>query len=865
MSGPGDDRGWLARVFLVGPDPLDPGRAPDQITAWDSLLTWPTRLLVVLGAIVIGIIWAGSPGGIQLGWALQYGLLVAVSIVTSYWLTISLANLGVALLWVVASWDPLARRQPGERQWGASEALTWLNRQVGHVEAGATWVAVSLVWSHKLPCQLGLLAAVALLGEPIINGVARSRRFGGERAAADRAVLMMERRSLIYFATLAGLIALALQDWRQLGTFFPFMLTVIPGLAVRYVRFRLRKGQEGGQGGVSPAEVRTARLARAVVQQQVARYTGWVGPAIVVGFFALVGAVSIYERNQMASAAKDAEDGPPPPSDACVAERGGPLEPTLAMFLLADTQMHQLSGARFPGQMEVANVLVPVARRPVELDVLSTAAVVRYKQAYRDLVEARRVAGRTPPWWAHLGDFADLSCDDEMDRMLKLLVGFGPAGTKLLAGVAPGNHDSAFQGNFDWSPFWDGACNNGRLDKAASDKKLGEFLATELAHPDSSRRLTGWDRSGLSFGTTLSRFTVTPLGALGEGPARRGVVGVFVDTSDRGERDHGIAGEYGTFSGEQREQVLAAVKALREHPEAGAGPLDDPWFLVFAHIPFRELTGAGQRELGALIEALDGGGRPCRDGGDCTRPRVIALLSAHTHIAESHRHCIGQRLVRELVVGSVIDPPQQASLLEIGLDARGHAAARLSTLPAIAREGFVCAANGALGAGRCRDAMARLALEPACADLVAGAGRGSAPAETCEELERPLSVDEQIAGIVRHGGPDDPQEIVELETRRARALVGCVCRNPPPRLADACAKASESLLDDEVRSAAIAALAGDGARQAEMGCLSWAAAVVQRHKAAGMTMADAIHCGFDDPTLPPAQVLVAAAEGVACQ
>jgi hypothetical protein len=31
-----------------------------------------------------------------------------------------------------------------------------------------------------------------------------------------------------------------------------------------------------------------------------------------------------------------------------------------------------------------------------------------------------------------------------------------------------------------------------------------------------------------------------------------------------------------------------------------------------------------------------------------------------------------------------------------------------------------------------------------------------------------------------------------------------------------------------------------------------------------MTMADAIRCAFDDPTLPPAQVTVATREDVAC-
>src|SRR4029079_2427975 len=154
---------------------------------------------------------------------------------------------------------------------------------------------------------------------------------------------------------------------------------------------------------------------------------------------------------------------PPAPTDACVAERGGPVEPSLAMFLLADTQIHELGRKRFPGQMEVADAIVPVARRPVELDMLSTATVIRGQSVYRQLAAARAKAGLSPPLWAHVGDFADLSCTNEMDRMLELLQGYSP-GERKLPGIAPGNHDMSFQGNFAWSPYWDQACGQ-RMNK----------------------------------------------------------------------------------------------------------------------------------------------------------------------------------------------------------------------------------------------------------------------------------------------------------------------------------------------------------------------------------------------------------------
>jgi hypothetical protein len=68
----------------------------------------------------------------------------------------------------------------------------------------------------------------------------------------------------------------------------------------------------------------------------------------------------------------------------------------------------------------------------------------------------------------------------------------------------------------------------------------------------------------------------------------------------------------------------------------------------------------------------------------------------------------------------------------------------------------------------------------------------------------------------------------------------------------------------EAYAPAITELARDPDRRVELACLSWAASALQRHKAAGMTMADAIRCAFDDPTLPPAQVTVAVAEDVSC-
>jgi len=258
-------------------------------------------------------------------------------------------------------------------------------------------------------------------------------------------------------------------------------------------------------------------------------------------------------------------------------------------------------------------------------------------------------------------------------------------------------------------------------------------------------------------------------------------------------------------------------------------------------------------------------------GPACDGPRVLALVTAHTHIAESHRHCVGQRLVREIVVGSVIDPPEQAAWLEIGADPHGHGALRLSTMPSVARPGFVCSAEHALDAGVCRRAIASLSASPACQALIAGEGGETETADSCEALERPLSIAEQLEGIVRHGGPTERSEIEKAERRRALALLDCVCREG---VGPAAREACHALRDPAVRAAPLAGeayapivrgLAGDPARQQELTCLAWAAADLQQHKATGMTMADALRCAFDDPTLPAAQVTVSSRQDVPCK
>ena len=456
--------------------------------------------------------------------------------------------------------------------------------------------------------------------------------------------------------------------------------------------------------------------------------------------------------------------------------------------------------------------------------------------------------------------------------MLELLQGYSP-GERKLAGIAPGNHDMSFQGNFAWSPYWDQACGQ-RMNKMESDLRLKKLL---------DERLVPGGKTFPPSGSSASRFTVSRLGTVGPkngtkngqttGGRAHGVFAIFLDTSDRGARDFGIAGTFGTFSGDQKDEILAAVDGMMADGSDGTS-YADPWFVLLAHHPYAELTPWSRSRLNELVLALDAKGGSCKSTQtNCLAPRVLGLITAHTHIVETHRHCIGQRQVREIVVGSVIDPPEQASWVEIGLDAHNHGSLRLATLPTVARAGLVCSAEHMIDAGACRREMALLAAAPACQDLIASDAAGGESPASCEELERPLSTAAQVDGIVRHGGPKAPGDLILADDKRARALLACVCRDvgdpsqPNPHgvaIQAACAKC-EPPLKDEAYASIIKAVAEDPTREQELTCLAWAAADLQEHKAAGMTMADALRCAFDDPTLPPAQVAVASLEEIPCR
>ena len=121
------------------------------------------------------------------------------------------------------------------------------------------------------------------------------------------------------------------------------------------------------------------------------------------------------------------------------------------MFIVADSQLHELRGKRSGVHLDLVDSAVPVAVRPVELDLLSGAPLRRFAEIYRSLRDTRFPGMR----WMHIGDFADLGCSSEARRALAYLDAFG---FDRCVGLVPGNHDSAFVGNFTWHPDWVSAC-----------------------------------------------------------------------------------------------------------------------------------------------------------------------------------------------------------------------------------------------------------------------------------------------------------------------------------------------------------------------------------------------------------------------
>jgi hypothetical protein len=816
----------------------------------EMFLPWWGRWLIVLFAWVLGWFWRDLGVGQELGWFLAYSALVSMSLAASFSTGIFAINLSLAALWIaLPRFWPLRRKQDAPVRWAVHQTVMFLNRQLGHIEALGVWSVLSLSLTPQLHYQLPLLALVYLMGEPLINAIARKYLLPHEegRSAAD---LSSARRPLIYVATVLGLVFLGLRPMdSQITKLLPLMVAILlGGVFPRLLRHRLRAQRIAGQNSQQRAIGADFRRSH---RDWTRRADVGFGPVLSLAVIAGLAGLSFYQRQAIDQRARTKLDGASPPPDRCVPEPGGPARTSARVFLVSDSQMHELGGARFPGQMELSDAFVPVALRPVELDMLSFATLDQFGRVYGAL------AGANPDlYWAHLGDFADLSCASELERAeaaLKVL----PAGR--LAGIAPGNHDMSFTGNFFWGPFWTAACPGGRLEKPGSLDRIEAFARERLAAGGTLVR-SGRKAPTLGFGARGGSLSMlTPLGTIEHRGKARALLAVFLDTADGGAFDLGVAGLFGTLSRGQVAAVKETVSAVVKD-----GRYADPIYVVFAHHPHAEMSPWSRTRLDELLGWLDS--NPPRTGDSVAEPRTLALITAHTHHAESHRQCIDGHAIREIVVGATIDPPQQAALLELGPDARGRASLRLRTIHAVSRPGFTCGAEPAISAAACRRVAAVIARAPECQVLV---DEPDPPGADCRALQRPQTVKEKLAAIALSRGSTAPEEIVRDQTRRAQRLLGCLCRGGrcPGFRAD-----DDTILENaryqtllEAMTAAAPNEAERKERETELACVSWAAAAVQAHKASGMTMREALRCAYDDETLPAAQETVATLEERPCR
>jgi hypothetical protein len=796
----------------------------------DRLLPFWIRWPILLAALVVGITWSSSGLGEQIAAMLQYAALVAVSLGASFWMGVGLANLIVALLWFI----PFKDKATNPGVWFANHAITFANRHAGHTEALYVWLVISLAAVPDLRFQLPVFLLVVLLGISIINALTYYV------ASVQREELSMEelywrRRPFIYLFTFLGLTLLALRSWSEAGKLVPLAAAIVAGLVPRLFRHRRRMrrvrgnkepGLEGSRQRFREAQVAVAHRLDAIL-----------GPlALIAGLGVVVGLSWKWRQDYdhaSAPATHETDDS------VCNRDVGGPAEtPEAALFLVADTQLHELGGKRFPGQTELADAVVPVAVRPVELDLLSATTFWQLGNVYAQMKERNPQLG-----WAHLGDVGDLGCRIELERIAKLFPHFG-----VPAGLAPGNHDSSFTGNFFWNPYWPEACKHGPVGKPETNELLSKIVA---GNPQIIWRKTDPFLSRIT-GRGGALVSVSPLGVIHDHDDRRGLIGVFVDTADGGAFDFGVAGLFGTFSDLQADELESAIRALQLREKA---PYDDPVFIVFGHHPFVEVASPSRKRLQKFIETID------RMGKRADRPAVLALITAHTHFADSRKMCIGGdrrhgRTLHELVIGSTIDPPQQAAHLVFGPDERKAASLRLTTFPVVARPGKTCGAMPDIPALACQGRIRKLRDHAACAPLFERTGDRLGP--DCKDLEKDLTLSDRVKQLRASATGFDPTDIRKDQAERAARLFACVCRD------GSCTPPADPL-DDEQYAALLGTLMPARDRLEELTCLSWAASALQQHKAAGMQMADALRCAFDDGTLPAAREMVSTLEAEPCR
>ena len=482
--------------------------------------------------------------------------------------------------------------------------------------------------------------------------------------------------------------------------------------------------------------------------------------------------------------------------------------PDASLFLISDSQFHELRGARDGGHLDMIDAVVPVAVRPAELDLLEGATLAHFAAVYKKL---STLPAYRETMWAHLGDIGDLGCESELDRFAGYANRFGLAN---LAGIAPGNHDSTFVGNFFWHPDWSSACYpSAPSQKTFANKQIQDLESNVHGATKSVSHILG--KTGLA--------RVTPIGTVKGHP----IVAVFLDTSDYTGFYLGSAGVQGSISLRQKWWVDGELsKALSQDPKTR--------FVFFMHHPFDELSRQGRSFVRSIVDGVS--------------ENTLALVSSHTHRAGCRNQYFNKG-ISELVVGSTIDPPQQASVLEIRSDGSKYELT-LRMVQSILRSGSsepFAPETVDIEIADCATLVANLEenRKAECIDFLKST---RVPPGYCPSEPRP----------VEH--PDQPWLVKCEQQWRAHNLLRCIGYPDTPKFPlDPTNTELWSTLDNQL-------FKGRGpVDEKTLTCLSWIASVEQGHKSENWRFREARGYAWEGSSVPPAKTIVVQGGNASCE
>jgi hypothetical protein len=729
--------------------------------------------------------------------ALSFLALTGLALLAGAWWAFALVNVAVLAAWSRAwfFWATKNDAAKADMRRGLERFLRvcveFANRYLGHVDVLLTWGTFAIVGLERFgrqiigvvlvfrfaPALVDILADVwAILRPPTATGddAPEAEAIGEDLVNSE--TRHWRRRPIYYSLTLLGLMVLiGVAGVEQVRRVLPIVGVIGTATLIRFVLWSLRREKDG-----LTAEERTRFY-------DWARRIDWLVGAVVIGaaLYLPVHALGPEAEAGIADHRARLERW-----NGCGAEASPGGTRALSLFIVSDSQFHELTGSRSGVHVDLVDSLVPVAVRPVELDLLSGVTLGRFAETYRTLRNQDATVQ-----WAHLGDFGDLGCRSEMQRFKnRFLPRFGGPP----AALAPGNHDSTFFGNFAWHPDWTSNCPG----------KVGQRLLTKSISDDLLREM---QQEG---GATVSseKGFVAAVRSLGE-IGGKAVVGVFVDTSDSGDfGEVSVAGVFGSFSEGQRRWLNLAV-------DSGANR--DAYLVVFMHHPYESIRSRGA--FNGFIEEH--------------RARILGVVAAHTHLA-AHRR-IERFGLDEFVVGSTIDPPQEAALLEV-IDVGGGAPRlSLTTLPAIERKDQTCVDGLGVKAATCASLHARLEKRGQCQALLGRClpGRDASCAGLLDDGKHRKLVTDCWPSLhaCRTENPAAPDEIKYLQSKRALRLNRCIREAGAELDPDPLAKGVPTeWLDQHAfdpRSSEVHE--SDPLPLEDLVCLSWAASILQSHKAQG--------------------------------